>query len=91
MHGHPVESSPASMAARDLSDAGSHRDDGDASLAGLCLAVLAIALLGLFWLGRSARWRWVGGGVTGRRAVVWPAVIRDRDPPDLFALSIQRC
>ncbi|MDQ3610010.1 MAG: DUF6153 family protein [Actinomycetota bacterium] len=91
LHGDTVDSSSASMAAPDHGEAGSHPDGGDGALVGLCLAVLAIALLGMHCLRSEARWQWAGCRVVRLRAVLPFAVYRDRDPPDPLALSILRC
>jgi len=90
LHGDTVDSSFAAMAAPDHGEAGSH-PDGDDGLVGLCLAVLAIALLGMLCLRSGARRQWAGCRVVRLRAVLPLAVYRDRDPPDLMALSILRC
>jgi hypothetical protein len=68
-----------------------HGHDGGTGLLGLCLAVLAGALAGLLWV-RSTR----AAIVTSQRALrdlasTPLAALRDRDPPCLFELSIQRC
>ena len=66
-------------------------DAGMALAMGLCLAVLAGVVVLL--LGASGRW-WSAGLVRAilARPRAWsPAGARDPDPPDLFALSIQRC
>ena len=91
LHGDTVNSSAASMAAPDDGEAGSHSDGDDGALVGLCLAVLAIALLPTLCLLSGTRWKWAGCRVVRLRAVLPLAVYRDRDPPDLTALSILRC
>jgi len=91
LHGDMVDSSSASLAAPDDGEAGSHPYGDDGALVGLCLAVLAIALLGMLCLRSGARWQWAGCRVVRLRAVLPLAVYRDGNPPDLMALSILRC
>lgn len=75
------EVAPRSGAAKELLDA---------AAAGICLAVLAgVALLLLrrvrSWSGEVLR------SLLSRAQLVLVFPARDPDPPDLFALSIQRC
>jgi hypothetical protein len=94
MHGTMRETHAASVQPSVIGQQGTvegHGHDGGMSLLGLCLAVLAGALVGLLWV-RSTR----AAVVARRRALLdlasTPfAALRDRDPPCLFELSIQRC
>ena len=65
--------------------------NGGAGLVGLCLAVLGAALIGLLWPGRSGRWQGMRLRVRERWVDVSATTSRDRDPPCLHTLSIQRC
>ena len=68
------------------------QDGSEASLLGLCLAVLAAAVIGVVGLcRRRARTRLRLGSAAVVGAFPPPAASRDRDPPFLHALSIQRC
>jgi Family of unknown function (DUF6153) len=80
----PAMSDPA-MVAED--DSSGHSELG---LAGLCMAVLVAAVLGFAFLRRRvmAYLGWWSPRLVRR----WPRPVgRDRDPPDLVRLSIQRC
>jgi len=60
-------------------------------LAGLCVVVLisgVATLLVAIGLRRHAWMERLSAPSPGRR---WPATLRDRDPPSLITLSIQRC
>ena len=65
-------------------------DRGLLGLAGMCLAVLLVGVIVIVVLGRGfPPARELDAALL---AVGWPArARRDRDPPCLFALSIQRC
>ena len=57
--------------------------------AGLCVAILLVVVVAVVFLSRFVRLRRQRDSTTARG---WPARSRrDRDPPCLFALSIQRC
>jgi len=57
--------------------------------AGLCLAILLVVVVAVVFLSRLIRLRRRRDSTTARG---WPSGSRrDRDPPCLFALSIQRC
>jgi hypothetical protein len=58
-------------------------------LAGLCLAILLVVMVAVVFLSRFIRLRRRRDSTTAQG---WPSRSRrDRDPPCLFALSIQRC
>ena len=64
-------------------------DSGPVGFAGLCLAILLAGVAAVVFLGRFLRIR---RRVAPAAARGWPARSRrDRDPPCLLALSIQRC
>ena len=68
---------------------GDAQDSGGPLLMGLCLAVLAAAVLLLFsrWLPQSSLlWRRLQSATR-----TWVARARAPDPPGLYRLSIQRC
>ena len=69
------------------SDAG--HGDMDMSLAMMCVAILAVALLALLRSLRRARPQIIWARLRGTRVVVRPW--RGPAPPSLIALSIQRC
>jgi len=88
-HGTTTDTQPETPRTSSAPDAPAP-DPGLLGVAGLCLAVLLIGVLVTVLLGR--------GAVLPRKldaaqpAGGWPArARRDRDPPCLFALSIQRC
>lgn len=62
-----------------------------ASMAGLCIAVLGGAILALAWLRSRVPLRVVRRWPYRSSADLRATVLRDRDPPCLFELSIQRC
>lgn len=81
---------PAASSSLDaVGDPMSH--ESDTSLLGLCLAVLGVALLGLFGVGRAGRRPWIRLRLRDLRIAVSAVSSRDRDPPCLHLLSIQRC
>ena len=87
--GKTAELSADTRAMQRIAWVGSPSGGGGHTMAGLCLAVLTMALLSLLTLRRRAV-RGVG------LAVVLPPVSkggtgRDRDPPSLNRLSIRRC
>lgn len=65
-------------------------DGGHDTLLAMCLALLVAGVIGLATRGRSFRWVIRDDTRPGLVALPWTAR-RDRDPPDLHALSIQRC
>jgi Family of unknown function (DUF6153) len=78
---------------RDESPSGGSRertpDHGLVGFAGLCLAILLAGMAAVVFLSRYIRLR---RGRDPLAAQGWPARSRrDRDPPCLLALSIQRC
>lgn len=66
-------------------------DHGDDMLLSLCFALLVVGIVGLAMRGRPGM-RWVRRDANPPLLVTtrWTAR-RDRDPPDLHALSIRRC
>jgi hypothetical protein len=66
-------------------------DEGDHdALLALCLALLVAGVVGLAARGRSVRWSTRDATPALLLTTPWTAR-RDRDPPDLHALSIRRC
>jgi hypothetical protein len=64
-------------------------DHGMVGFAGPCLVILLAGLVTVVFLSRCVR---LPRGLDPVSAPRWPArSLRDRDPPCLFALSIQRC
>jgi hypothetical protein len=65
-------------------------DDDSEELLMLCLALLVAAVIGLAGRRHATRW-FVRDAILPGRLVAPAASRRYRDPPDLLALSIQRC
>jgi len=87
-----VHSSGHSMTPSGMTSSPAHdgSDGGLLGVAGMCLAVLLVGAVLAVLLGRGAVLADLRDATV--RAVGWaPRSRRDRDPPCLFALSIQRC
>lgn len=83
---------PASEESRVSSGAGDRAPDpGLLGLAGMCLAVLLIGVVVAVVLGRGIAVHGAHGRSSLRAGVRPSRARRERDPPCLFALSIQRC
>jgi len=93
-HTHAAASMPmeatAAQAPSLTAPSGPSPDDGGLGLVGLCLAVLLVGAIAAVLLGRRSWYARSLARPVAHRG--WPArARRDRDPPCLFALSIQRC
>lgn len=84
------ESGPGDQGAGSAS--GHDSPDDESMLMALCLALLATALTSLLIVRARGRRRiWLRPPAGTAYPALWLAARRDRDPPCLHALSIQRC
>lgn len=87
--GHAVDAALVVAGGTSTGDAASDGHSSDVAMAGLCVAVLAGAILGFLQL-RPLRRVFLGPRIGLPFLAQRPSGRRDRDPPSLFELSVLR-